>query len=93
MSAGELWVNVVSKGGAGFVAGLAGRHLAHITPMVLLIGLVSFHAVESRIPVLDENFRLGSHVAGVPFEGVDPGCTRCLHRSGSVLAICTSMGA
>jgi hypothetical protein len=39
LSAGELWVNVVSKGGAGFLAGLAGRHLAHITPTVLLIGL------------------------------------------------------
>lgn len=39
LSAGELWVNVVSKGGAGFLAGLAGRHLAHITPTVLLVGL------------------------------------------------------
>jgi hypothetical protein len=47
LSAGELWVNVVSKGGAGFVAGLAGRHLAHITPTVLLIGLAAISCVSS----------------------------------------------
>lgn len=49
MSAGELWVNVVSKGGAGFVAGLAGRHLAHITPMVLLIGLGAISCLSSLV--------------------------------------------
>ncbi|HJR77105.1 MAG TPA: hypothetical protein VJ805_09025 [Nitrospiraceae bacterium] len=47
LSAGDLWVNVVSKGGAGFVAGLAGRHLAHITPTVLLIGLAVISCVSS----------------------------------------------
>lgn len=47
LSAGELWVNVVSKGGAGFLAGLAGRHLAHITPTVLLIGLAAISCVSS----------------------------------------------
>jgi hypothetical protein len=47
LSAGELWVNVVSKGGAGFLAGLAGRHLAHITPAVLLIGLAAISCVSS----------------------------------------------
>ena len=39
LSAGDLWVNVVSKSGSGFLAGLAGRHLAYITPAVLLVGL------------------------------------------------------
>jgi hypothetical protein len=47
LSAGEPWVNVVSKGGAGFLAGLAGRHLAHITPTVLLIGLAAISCVSS----------------------------------------------
>lgn len=47
LSAGELWVNVVSKSGAGFLAGLAGRHLAHITPTVLLIGLAAISCVSS----------------------------------------------
>jgi hypothetical protein len=47
LSAGEFWVNVVSKGGAGFLAGLAGRHLAHITPTVLLIGLAAISCVSS----------------------------------------------
>jgi hypothetical protein len=46
LSAGD-WVNVVSKGGAGFLAGLAGRHLAHITPAVLLIGLAAISCVSS----------------------------------------------
>jgi hypothetical protein len=46
LSAGD-WVNVVSKGGAGFLAGLAGRHLAHITPAVLLIGLAVISCVSS----------------------------------------------
>ncbi len=39
LSAGDLWVNVATKGGAGFLAGLAGRHMAHITPAVLTVGL------------------------------------------------------
>ncbi len=28
----SVWINVVTKGGSGFLAGLAGRHMAHITP-------------------------------------------------------------
>ena len=47
LSAGELWMNVVSKGGVGFFAGLAGRHLAHITPTVLLIGLALISCLSS----------------------------------------------
>jgi len=47
LSAGELWVNVVSKGGAGFLAGLAGRHFAYITPTVLLIGLAAISCISS----------------------------------------------
>lgn len=47
LSAGELGANLMSKGGAGFLAGLAGRHLAHITPTVLLIGLGGISCVSS----------------------------------------------
>ena len=35
----NLWVNVVTKGARVRLAGLAGRHVAHITPMVLIVGL------------------------------------------------------
>ncbi len=49
LSAGDLWVNVVTKGGAGFLAGLAGRHMAHITPMVLLVGLAVISGLSSAV--------------------------------------------
>ena len=49
LSAGELWINVVTKGGAGFLAGMAGRHMAHITPAVLTVGLVVISCL-SRTP-------------------------------------------
>lgn len=47
LSAGDLWINVVTKGGAGFLAGLAGRHMAHITPVVLTVGLVIISCLSS----------------------------------------------
>jgi uncharacterized membrane protein len=49
LSAGDLWVNVVTKGGAGFLAGLAGRHMAHITPTVLLVGLAVISCLSSAV--------------------------------------------
>ncbi|MBA3754162.1 MAG: hypothetical protein H0X01_08520 [Nitrospira sp.] len=49
LSAGDLWINVVTKGGAGFLAGLAGRHMAHITPAVLTIGLVIISSLSSGV--------------------------------------------
>lgn len=39
-SAGDLNYSMATKGGAGYVAGLAGRQVAHITPVVLVIGLL-----------------------------------------------------
>jgi hypothetical protein len=39
-SAGDLWLSLVTKGGAGLLAGLLGRQVAQITPMVLCIGLL-----------------------------------------------------
>lgn len=47
LSAGDLWVNVVSKGGAGFLAGLAGRHLAYITPAILVTALAGLSFLSS----------------------------------------------
>ena len=49
LSAGDLWINVVTKGGAGFLAGLAGRHMAHITPAVLTVGLVIISCLSSGV--------------------------------------------
>lgn len=49
LSAGDLWVNVATKGGAGFLAGLAGRHMAHITPAVLTVGLAIISCLSSGV--------------------------------------------
>lgn len=38
-SAGDLWVSLVTKGGAGFLAGMIGRHLTHVSPMLMGIGV------------------------------------------------------
>ena len=37
VSAGELWLNVVTKGVAGLVAGMVGRQLVQTTPLSFLI--------------------------------------------------------
>jgi cell shape-determining protein MreD len=55
LSAGEVGVNLISKGGAGFLAGLAGRHLAHITLPVLAIGLAAISCVSSLVFVYTMN--------------------------------------
>jgi LytS/YehU family sensor histidine kinase len=39
-SAGDLASSMVTKGVAGYLAGLAGRQVAHMTPVVLLMGLL-----------------------------------------------------
>lgn len=39
-SAGDLLSSMVTKAGVGYVAGLAGRQVAHITPVVLVMGLL-----------------------------------------------------
>lgn len=49
LSAGDLWINVVTKGGAGFLAGLAGRHMAHMTPTVLTVGLAIISCLSSGL--------------------------------------------
>lgn len=39
-SAGEVWLSVVTTGGAGLLAGLLGRQVAQVTPTILSIGLL-----------------------------------------------------
>lgn len=55
-SAGELWLNLVTKGGAGLAAGLAGRQIAHVTPVVLLIGLLLLSAVSGLVAAFNMPF-------------------------------------
>lgn len=50
-SAGELWLNLVTKGGAGFLAGVVGRQVAHLTPMVLFIGVLIVSALSGAIVI------------------------------------------
>lgn len=40
-SAGDLWLNVLTKGGVGLLAGLLGRQVSHVTPTVVGIGLLA----------------------------------------------------
>jgi hypothetical protein len=39
-SAGDLWLNLVTTGGAGLFAGLLARHVAEVTPTILAVGLL-----------------------------------------------------
>jgi hypothetical protein len=39
-SAGDLFASMVTKGGIGYLAGLAGRHVVYLTPVVLVLGLL-----------------------------------------------------
>ena len=39
-SAGDLWLNLVTTGGAGLFAGLLAKQVAEITPTILSIGLL-----------------------------------------------------
>ncbi|TKS61384.1 MAG: hypothetical protein EWM72_00522 [Nitrospira sp.] len=39
-SAEDLTFSMVTKGGVGYVAGLAGRQVAHLTPVALVVGLL-----------------------------------------------------
>ena len=39
-SAGDLWLNLLTPGGAGLFAGLLGRQVAQVTPTILSIGVL-----------------------------------------------------
>src|SRR5689334_22672671 len=39
-SAGDVWLSLLTKGGAGLLAGLLGRQVAQVTPILLCVGLL-----------------------------------------------------
>ena len=39
-SAGELWLGLITTGGAGLFAGLLTRQVAHVTPTIISVGLL-----------------------------------------------------
>lgn len=50
-SAGELWVDLVTKGGAGLLAGLIDRQVAHLTLMVLFIAVLILSALSGAVAI------------------------------------------
>jgi hypothetical protein len=48
-SAGDLWVSLVTKGGAGFCAGMMGRHLTHVSPMLMGIGVFAMSCLSGLV--------------------------------------------
>jgi rod shape-determining protein MreD len=48
-SAGELWVSLVTKGGAGFFAGMMGRHLTHVSPTLLGVGVFTVSCLSGLV--------------------------------------------
>ena len=48
-SAQDLTYSMVTKGGVGYATGLAGRHIAHITPIVLITGLLAMSCLVGLI--------------------------------------------
>ena len=51
-SAGDLWLSLVTTGGAGLFAGLLGRQVAQVTPMILAIGLLLLSLAGGIVAVL-----------------------------------------
>lgn len=50
-SAGDLWLNLVTTGGAGLFAGLLARHVAEVTPTILAVGLLVLSLVCGLVAV------------------------------------------
>ena len=48
-SAGDLWVSLVTKGGAGFCAGMMGRHFTHVSPMLMGIGVFAMSCLSGLV--------------------------------------------
>ncbi|MBM4122044.1 MAG: hypothetical protein FJ249_05575 [Nitrospira sp.] len=48
-SAGDLWLNVITKGGAGLLAGLAGRHVTNPTTVSMLAVLAGLSVLSGII--------------------------------------------
>ena len=51
-SAGDLWLSLVTTGGAGLFAGLVGRQVAQVTPTILSIGLLLLSLAGGVVAVL-----------------------------------------
>jgi rod shape-determining protein MreD len=51
-SAGDLWLSLLTTGGAGLFAGLVGRQVAQVTPMILAIGLLLLSLAGGLVAVL-----------------------------------------
>jgi len=52
-SAGDLWLNLVTTGGAGLFAGLLARQVAEITPTILAVGLLFLSLAGGLVAVLN----------------------------------------
>jgi len=50
-SAADLGTSMVAKGGLGFLAGLAGRQVAQVTPLLLVSGLVIASTLSSLMTI------------------------------------------
>ena len=50
-SAGELWVSLATKGGAGFFAGMIGRHLTLVSPTLMGIGVFVVSCLSGLVEV------------------------------------------
>jgi rod shape-determining protein MreD len=51
-SAGDVWLSVMTTGGAGLSAGFLGRQVAQVTPTILSIGLLLFSLAGGFIAVI-----------------------------------------
>lgn len=48
-SAGDLWLNVMTKGAIGLLAGMAGRQVTNATPMTLLVTVVGLSVLSGLV--------------------------------------------
>ena len=55
-SAGDLWLNLVTTGGAGLFAGLLAKQVAEITPTILSIGLLLLSLVGGVVAVFSMKY-------------------------------------
>lgn len=55
-SAGDLWLNLVTTGGAGLFAGLLARQVAEITPTILAVGVLFLSLAGGLVAVLNMKY-------------------------------------
>ncbi|HKT33213.1 MAG TPA: hypothetical protein VJR03_00175 [Nitrospira sp.] len=55
-SAGDLWLNLVTIGGAGMFAGLLARQVAEITPTILAVGLLLLSLAGGLVAVVSMKY-------------------------------------